>query len=140
MNKLSFSSVSLEVLPEVAGDIVAALGDKKIVLFYGKIGSGKTTLIKEICKQMGVTGSMSSPTFGIVNEYTAANGKIYHFDLYRVKNLEECLDLGMEEYLYSGHCCLVEWPDVAASLYPENVVKVFIESAGETRSISVEAS
>lgn len=137
MNKLSFSSVSLEVLPEVAHDIISSIGDKKIILFYGEMGSGKTTLIKEICKQLGVTGSMSSPTFGIVNEYTAAHGKIYHFDLYRVKNLEECLDLGMEEYLYSGHHCFIEWPDMAASLYPEKVMKVFIEGVGETRSVRV---
>jgi len=138
MNKLSFSSVSLKVLHEVATDIVASLGDKKIILFYGEMGSGKTTLIKEICKQLGVTGSMSSPTFGIVNEYSSREGKIYHFDLYRVKNLEECLDLGMEEYLYSGNYCFVEWPDVASFLYPANAVKIFIGSNANTRKVRVE--
>jgi len=139
MNKLSFASVSLEVLDEVAKDIVASLGERKIILFYGEMGSGKTTFIKEICKQLGVTGSMSSPTYALVNEYDASgNKKIYHFDLYRVKNLEECLDIGMEEYLYSGNYCLIEWPDIAASLYPENTVKVFIEGNGELRGISVE--
>ncbi len=140
MNKLSFASVSIDVLDEVAKDIVASLGERKIILFYGEMGSGKTTLIKEICKQLGVTDSMSSPTYAIVNEYHASDKKtIYHFDLYRVKNLEECLDIGMEEYLYSGNYCLIEWPDMAASLYPENAVKVFIEGAGELRNISVEA-
>src|SRR4051812_39970308 len=124
MNKLSFSSVSLEVLPEVAKDIIAELGDKKVILFYGEMGSGKTTLIKELCKQLGVTGAMSSPTYGLVNEYqTSSNKLIYHFDLYRIRNLAECLDIGMEEYLYSGNYCFIEWPDVAASLYPENVMK-----------------
>jgi len=152
MNKLSFASVSLDVLDEVAKDIVAALEGRKIILFYGEMGSGKTTLIKEICKQLGVRDSMSSPTYAIVNEYhidpTQAkptptpskeeSNKIYHFDLYRVKNLEECLDIGMEEYLYSGNYCFIEWPDMAASLYPENTVKVVIEGNGELRSISSE--
>lgn len=139
MNKLSFASVSLDVLDEVAKDIVASLGERKIILFYGEMGSGKTTLIKEICRQLGVAGSMSSPTYALVNEYhTSDKNKIYHFDLYRVKNLEECLDIGMEEYLYSGNYCLIEWPDMAKSLYPENVVKVFVEGSDELRSISAE--
>ena len=138
MNKLSFASVSIDVLDEVAKDIVASLGERKIILFYGEMGSGKTTLIKEICKQLGVTDPMSSPTYAIVNEYHTADKKIiYHFDLYRVKNLEECLDIGMEEYLYSGNYCFIEWPDIAVSLYPENVVKVHIEGNVELRSISV---
>ena len=138
MNKLSFASVSLDVLDEVAKDIVTSLDERKIILFYGEMGSGKTTLIKEICRQLGVTDSMSSPTYGLVNEYNSPKGKIYHFDLYRVKNLEECLDIGMEEYLYSGNYCLIEWPDIATSLYPENVVKVRIEGTEELRSISSE--
>src|ERR1035437_5217004 len=166
MNRLSFASVSLDVLDEVAKDIVAALNGRTIILFYGEMGSGKTTLIKEICKQLGVTDSMSSPTYAIVNEYHTnppltpprtgrqnpnlqqerkstpcpsqeGNKKIFHFDLYRVKNLEECLDIAMEEYLYSGNYCFIEWPDMAASLYPENVVKVFIEGSGELRSVSL---
>ena len=138
MNKLSFASVSLDVLDEVAKDIVAALEDRKIILFYGEMGSGKTTLIKEICKRLGVTDSMSSPTFGIVNEYHGSDKKIiYHFDLYRVKDLHECLDIGMEEYLYSGNYCFIEWPDVATSLYPENTVKISIAGNGELRSITM---
>jgi tRNA threonylcarbamoyladenosine biosynthesis protein TsaE len=147
MNKLSFGAVSLEVLHEVAKDIISSLGDKKIILFYGEMGSGKTTLIKEICKELGVKDSMSSPTYGLVNEYKinptiptpspSREGKVYHFDLYRVKNLEECLDIGMEEYLHSGNYCFIEWPDVAKQIIPEDAVKVFIEGAGEFRSISV---
>ncbi|HXB42155.1 MAG TPA: tRNA (adenosine(37)-N6)-threonylcarbamoyltransferase complex ATPase subunit type 1 TsaE [Bacteroidia bacterium] len=139
MNKLSFASVSLDVLDEVAKDIIAYLEEKKILLFYGEMGSGKTTLIKEICRQLGVTGSMSSPTYGLVNEYRTTDKKIiYHFDLYRVKNLEECLDIGMEEYLYSGNYCFIEWPDVAKQIIPEKAMKVFIEGNGELRGISVE--
>lgn len=130
--------MTLDVLPEVAKDILAELAEKKIILFYGEMGSGKTTFIKEICRQLGVAGSMSSPTFAIVNEYAATKGKIYHFDLYRVKNLEECLDLGMEEYLYSGNYCFIEWPDMAKQILPEDAVKVFIEGGGEMRTITVE--
>lgn len=136
MNKLSFSSVSLQVLPEVARDIVSELGDKKIILFHGEMGSGKTTLIKEICHALGVKDNMSSPTFSLVNEYKGEKGIIYHFDLYRVKNPEECLDIGMEEYLYSGNYCFIEWPDVAKQIIPEDAAKVFIEGSGEIRSVS----
>jgi tRNA threonylcarbamoyladenosine biosynthesis protein TsaE len=139
MHKLSFNPVTIDVLHEVAQDIITALGNRKVILFYGEMGSGKTTLIKEICRQLGVTDVMSSPTYGLVNEYHTSDHKIiYHFDLYRVKNLEECLDMGMEEYLYSGNYCFVEWPDMAISLYPENTAKVFIEGDGNLRSISVE--
>lgn len=137
MNKLTFSSVSLDTLGEVAHDIIAFRDGAKVVLFYGEMGSGKTTLIKEICRQLGVKEGMSSPTFSIVNEYRAGEKKIYHFDLYRVKNLEECLDLGMEEYLYSGNYCLVEWPDIANGILPENSLKVFLQIEGAYRHILV---
>lgn len=137
MNKLSFSPVTLNVLDEVARDIIGALYNRKVVLFYGEMGSGKTTLIKEMCRQLGVIAGMSSPTFSIVNEYESGKGKIYHFDLYRVKNLEECLDLGMEEYLYSGNYCFIEWPDVAKQILPEDCVNVWIEGGGEFRSIVI---
>ena len=139
MNKLSFASVSLEVLNEVAKDIVANLGDKKIILFYGEMGSGKTTLIKEICKELGVTDSMSSPTYALVNEYHTSGKKIiYHFDLYRVKNLEECLDIGMEEYLFSGNYCFIEWPEVALPLLPEKYYSLSIKTEKDnTRSINL---
>jgi tRNA threonylcarbamoyladenosine biosynthesis protein TsaE len=138
MDKLSFSSVTLNVLDEVARDIIAGLYNRRVVLFYGEMGSGKTTLIKEMCRQLGVTGSMSSPTFALVNEYEAEKGKIYHFDLYRVKNPEECLDIGMEEYLYSGNYCFIEWPEVAKPILPENTMKVFMEGSGSTRSVNAE--
>lgn len=142
MDKLSFACVTIDVLPHVAQDIAAAIKDTKIVLFYGEMGSGKTTLIKEICKQLGVTDSMSSPTYGLVNEYhTKNNTPIYHLDLYRIKNIEECLNMGMEEYLYSGNYCFIEWPEIALPLISslsENYCSLYIKTETDnTRSIQV---
>jgi tRNA threonylcarbamoyladenosine biosynthesis protein TsaE len=137
MNRLTFSSVSLDTLNEVAHDIISFLDGNKVVLFYGEMGSGKTTLIKEMCRQLGVKDGMSSPTFSIVNEYHAGEKKIYHFDLYRVKNLEECLDLGMEEYLYSGNYCFVEWPEAAKDILPAECIKVSLELNGIHRNVYV---
>jgi tRNA threonylcarbamoyladenosine biosynthesis protein TsaE len=138
MDSLSFASVTSEVLDEVAKDIISRLSDSKIILFYGEMGAGKTTLIKEICKQLDVTETMSSPTFSVVNEYhTTNNAIIYHFDLYRIKNIEECFDLGMEEYIYSGHYCFIEWPEMALPLLPERYYRVHIKSEKDnTRSIN----
>ncbi|HXU28412.1 MAG TPA: tRNA (adenosine(37)-N6)-threonylcarbamoyltransferase complex ATPase subunit type 1 TsaE [Bacteroidia bacterium] len=137
MDKLSFASVTIDVLNHVAHDIIEHLTDSKIILFYGEMGTGKTTLIKEICKQLGVMGSMSSPTFSVVNEYhTNGEKTIYHFDLYRIKNTEECLDLGMEEYLYSSNYCFIEWPEVALPLLPEKYYSLCIKTEKDnTRSI-----
>ena len=137
MNKLSFTSVTEDVLHNVAKDIVAEIQQPSIILFTGEMGSGKTTLIKEICRELGVKNSMSSPTFSVVNEYhTSDNKTIYHFDLYRLKNIEECFDIGMEEYLYSGNYCFIEWPDIAQQILPEKYFTLTIQKEKDnTRSI-----
>ncbi|MBE7442615.1 MAG: tRNA (adenosine(37)-N6)-threonylcarbamoyltransferase complex ATPase subunit type 1 TsaE [Flavobacteriales bacterium] len=99
----------------------------KVILFYGEMGNGKTTLIKQLCKKLGVTEPTSSPTFSIVNEYkTNDNKTIYHFDFYRIKNETEVLDFGYEEYLYSNNFCFIEWPEKIPNMLPEDVVKVYI--------------
>lgn len=99
----------------------------KVVLFYGEMGNGKTTLIKQLCKKLGVSESTSSPTFSIVNEYkTDKNNTIYHFDFYRIKDESEVLDFGYEEYLYSGNYCFIEWPEKIPNMLPDDVVKVTI--------------
>ena len=99
----------------------------KVVLFYGEMGNGKTTLIKQLCKKIGVSESTSSPTFSIVNEYkTDKNDTIYHFDFYRIKDEIEVLDFGYEEYLYSGNYCFIEWPEKIPNMLPDEVVKVTI--------------
>lgn len=93
---------------------------KKIILFNGEMGAGKTTLIKALCKKLGVVNSVSSPTFSLVNEYqTIDNQLIYHFDLYRIKNQQEALDFGIEDYLYSGNWCFIEWSENIPDLIPE---------------------
>lgn len=117
----------LHELPAVAKGIVAAAGEQPIILFYGEMGTGKTTLIKSICKELGSRDVVSSPTFSLVNEYIGSKGSIYHFDFYRLKSEEEALDMGYEEYFYSGAFCLIEWPEKIPSLLPENYVSIHIQ-------------
>ncbi|MGA9637490.1 tRNA (adenosine(37)-N6)-threonylcarbamoyltransferase complex ATPase subunit type 1 TsaE [Flavobacterium sp.] len=92
----------------------------KVILFHGEMGTGKTTFIKELAKKLGVTGATSSPTFSLVNEYEAANNQlVYHFDFYRLKSESEALDMGVDEYLYSGNWCFIEWAEKISNLIPE---------------------
>jgi tRNA threonylcarbamoyladenosine biosynthesis protein TsaE len=99
----------------------------KTFLFYGNMGVGKTTLIKELTKQLGVMETSSSPSFSIVNEYDTPRGAIYHFDFYRIKNINEAFDIGLEDYLYSGNYVFIEWPEKIEKLLPENANKLKIE-------------
>lgn len=128
----------LEELKEAAQTIIDAFPQERIFLFYGHMGAGKTTLINELCLLLGVTDHTSSPTFSIVNEYEAAKGQIYHFDFYRLKDEMEALDMGYEEYFYSGHYCFVEWPEKISSLLPLHYVKISI-SAIENQHRIIEA-
>lgn len=100
---------------------------RKVILFQGEMGAGKTTLIKEIARALGVEGATSSPTFSLVNEYhLQPHGKLFHFDMYRLKNESEAYDMGIDEYLYSGHWCFIEWPEQIPNLIPEDHTKVAI--------------
>ena len=117
---------TLDDLEIVVKDLVEAAGDRTVWLFNGEMGAGKTTLIKAICKSMGVHSVMTSPTFSIVNEYQGRD-VIYHFDCYRLKSEEEAYDIGVEEYLDSGRLCLIEWPDKIASLLPEERFEIKLE-------------
>ena len=112
----------------VASEVLNSFGNNKIIAFYGKMGVGKTTLIKTICENMGVKTNISSPTFSLVNEYHADNGDIiYHFDFYRITRLEEAYDFGYEEYFFSGAYCFIEWPDKIEALLPNNTLRINIE-------------
>ena len=118
---------SLDKIADAAQEFVAQMGHRRVFAFYGGMGAGKTTFIKALCQQMGVKDAVTSPTFAIVNEYGSDIGPIYHFDFYRIKNLAEVMDLGFDDYAYSGHLCLMEWPELIEDLLPDNTVSVHIE-------------
>ena len=117
----------LDKLQEVATRLLQLSGDCKVWLIDGEMGAGKTTLIKEICTQLGVEDNVTSPTFSIINEYRSAKEPIYHFDFYRVKSLEEALRAGVEDYFYSGYYCFIEWPDIISPILPEQYFRINIE-------------
>ncbi len=120
--------LSLERIYEAAKEFIAAMGDNTVFAFYGKMGAGKTTFIKAVCENLGVTDVINSPTFAIVNEYRSKTGElIYHFDFYRIKSLEEVYDMGYEDYFYCGALCFIEWPELIDELLPLDAVKVYIE-------------
>lgn len=118
---------SLETINSTAQLFINQIGERTVFAFNGKMGAGKTTFIKAICEMLGVKETVNSPTFSIVNEYEAADGRIiYHFDCYRLNNIQEALDLGAEEYLYSGNLCFIEWSENIAPLLPDSIVHVDI--------------
>jgi|SRR6476661_750915 len=118
---------NLQALPQAAKELIKYADQKKIFLFFGEMGAGKTTFIKAICEYLGVQDHISSPTYSLVNEYHTDSGTIYHFDFYRLKSEAEAFDIGLEEYLASGAICLIEWPEKIESLWPETFVRVTLE-------------
>jgi tRNA threonylcarbamoyladenosine biosynthesis protein TsaE len=123
--KMILTAASVSDLPTIASGILSYATNNRIFLFYGDMGAGKTTLIKSLCKALGSTDNITSPTFSIVNEYAGPN-KIYHFDFYRLKTQTEALDIGCEEYFYSGNYCFIEWPEKIPDLLPDHYVKIQI--------------
>jgi tRNA threonylcarbamoyladenosine biosynthesis protein TsaE len=123
---------TLEQLPRVSAEILSAFPDTRIFALYGKMGAGKTTLIRELCHILGVTDEVQSPTFSIINEYrTEKGGPVYHFDFYRIGRLEEVFDIGYEDYIYSGCYCFIEWPERAEELLPEGCARITISGEKE---------
>jgi tRNA threonylcarbamoyladenosine biosynthesis protein TsaE len=124
---------SLEKIEIAAKKFIDLLKDRTVVAFHGNLGAGKTTFIKAVCKQLCVKENVSSPTFSIINQYTAINNKrVFHIDLYRVKDNEEAVNAGVEECIYSGDTCFIEWPE-RVSILPDDTVNVFIEPISETK-------
>jgi len=134
----SYTIHNKDELKSIAKTLLPYISKKPVVAFYGKMGVGKTTLIKAICKEIDVVNTVTSPTFTLVNEYLTKNGdEVYHFDFYRIKEIEEIFDFGYEEYFYSGHYCFIEWPEPAESILPEHTLCVKIsEDTKGLRKIS----
>ena len=129
---------NLDTIRQAAKEFIAAMDDRTVFAFYGKMGAGKTTFIKAICEELGVEDVINSPTFAIINEYRSdeTGELIYHFDYYRINKLSEAEDIGTEDYFYSGALCFIEWPEKIGELLPEDVVSVTIsENADGSRSV-----
>ena len=137
MNNQIYDISSLHQLSECAR-LLLTLSDNRIFVFYGEVGAGKTTFIKHLCHHLNVVEPVSSPTFSIVNEYmTSENKKIFHFDLYRLNNIEEVIDMGVETYLNTDNYCFIEWPDLIESLLPKNYSILNIRFVGCKRKLIV---
>lgn len=121
---------SEDQLDEVAKSLLKFAQGEKFIVFEGDMAAGKTTFIKAFCKVLGSEDIINSPTFSIVNEYDSSNGIIFHFDFYRLKNIQEAYDIGYEEYFYSNLYCLVEWPQKVEELLPDHYIKVKIDISG----------
>lgn len=130
MDKLVFS---LDEIAQAARQFLEAVGERRVFAFHAEMGVGKTTFIKAVCQQLGVTSPVNSPTFAIINEYQSPRGAVYHFDLYRLKKPSEAVDIGCEDYFYSGCHCFVEWPELIAGLLPDNCCQVFLRELPDGR-------
>ena len=139
---------NLDEMGEKARMFINTLGEQRVIAFYGSMGAGKTTFIRALCQELGVIEPVTSPTFAIVNEYEVMDEqssihqssikKVFHFDFYRIKRLEEAYDMGFEDYLYSGQLCLIEWPELIEELLPDDAVRVHITVNDDgTRSVRV---
>lgn len=130
---------TLQELPEAAKVFITEMSDHKVFAFHGEMGAGKTTFIHAVCEAMGVREPVTSPTFSLINQYQAAGGEIiYHLDLYRIKDANEAVNAGIEDCLYSGNTCFVEWPDKAPEIFPSETVHVSIEALGtNTRKLQI---
>lgn len=136
MQKIILNNTS--ELAEAAKTLLHTCKNKKIFAFYGQMGAGKTTFIKSLCEALGVNGSVSSPTFSIVNEYLSERGeKIFHFDFYRINSESEAYDMGYEDYFHSNAYCFIEWPEKIAELLPDDHVKVTITVKDQIRTVSI---
>lgn len=126
----------IENIAAAAQEFIAQMGDNRIFAFYGTLGAGKTTFVKALCEAMGVTDTVNSPTFAIVNEYDTPSGRpIYHFDFYRIKRLAEVYDMGYEDYFYGLGICFIEWPELIEDLLPEDTIRVRIEEQNDGKRI-----
>lgn len=135
-----FTARTPEEMDAIAPDVINAIGNSRVVAMDAPMGAGKTTLVKAICKALGTSSVVNSPTFAIINDYGLPDGKaLYHFDLYRLKNINEAFNMGFDEYFYSGNYCFVEWPAIAEDILPDDTktLRISVEEDG-TRVITIE--
>lgn len=138
MEEWHFDVVEISDLEELAKKIIELSNDCNIVLLKGEMGSGKTTLSKNICNLLQVIDEVSSPTFSLINQYETEDGrKVYHFDLYRLKSIDEAYDIGCEEYFNGPDLCLIEWPEIVEEIIPEARIEVNIELEGNKRTFNI---
>ena len=136
---MEISIVDINELPMVAASILKFAEGRKVFVFEGEMGSGKTTLIKELCRLLGSADNFSSPTYSVVNEYLmqSTGEPIYHMDLYRLNKLQEALDIGVIEYITGSHYCFIEWPELIEELLPAEIVRVCIKTEDNIRNVSI---
>lgn len=135
---MKFTIQSIEDLMPIVDEIIHLSKKNTIFCFYGNLGAGKTTLIKFICEQLQVLDNISSPTYPIINEYKTKDSYIiYHIDLYRLKSIDEAMNIGIEDYLYSNHLCFIEWPDNFEAILPDNPIKIKITKFDDHRNIEI---
>jgi tRNA threonylcarbamoyladenosine biosynthesis protein TsaE len=132
-------SYKLDDINQVATQFWQAIRNKKVIAFHGNMGAGKTTFIHALCQVRGVKDVVGSPTFSIINEYFLNDEKVFHIDLYRLKDEEEAIRAGVEDCIYSDHICFVEWPDKAPGIFPPGTIHVFIEvTNSDTRQLTLQ--
>ncbi len=134
---MNFIAHTPQDLAPAAAALVKVLADKPVAAFYGAMGVGKTTFIKVLCQHLGILDTVNSPSFAIINEYKSGEDEpVFHFDLYRLKEPQELMDIGGDDYFYSGHICLVEWPEKAEAFLPDKRINISMEELPDgSRSI-----
>lgn len=123
---------SLDTIDEAVSNFIQQLGERRVVALHGEMGAGKTTFISRVAQQLGTSSTTSSPTFSIINEYALpSNGKLFHIDLYRLKDHAEAIEAGVEDCMLSGSLCLIEWPEIAARILPEDTLHCYLQRVSE---------
>jgi tRNA threonylcarbamoyladenosine biosynthesis protein TsaE len=138
LDKFELDISDAEKLPDACKKLIEFAQEIKVFAFNAEMGAGKTTFIKQLCSTLGSTDNFSSPTYSIINEYRSPAGKLYHFDFYRVKNTSEILDLGFEEYVFSGNYCFIEWARLAEPLLTKPYLNINIKHEQNNRYISAQ--
>jgi len=134
--------ISLKDLDQAAESFLDAMGEAKVIAFSGEMGAGKTTFIQALCRKLGVSAEVNSPTFSLVNQYFTSQGRsVFHFDLYRIEDPAELFDMGYEEYFFSGDICFIEWPEKANHLIPKEALRVkILVGENEARTLQFQPS